>query len=477
MEKYDVIVIGSGPGGYVAAIRASQLGYKTLCVEKSQNQEKKVSLGGTCLNVGCIPSKALLETSHKFAMASEQFADEGIEVNQPKINVSTMQKRKDGIVKKLTSGIGMLFKANGVAVADGTGKLLKGKQVEVTNGGKKSVYQAENVILASGSVPVEIPVAPFKKDLVVDSTGALSFNKVPETLCVIGAGVIGLELGSVWNRLGTKVTVLEAMPDFLQMADAQIAKDALRHFKKQGLDIKLGAKVTKVEPKGKDKVTVAYDDPASGKNTQVIFDKAIVAVGRRPASDGLLADDCGVKLDDRKFIEVDEHCRTGVAGVYAIGDLVRGPMLAHKASEEGLMVLDVIAGKKGEVNYDVIPNVIYTSPEIAWAGLTEKEVQDKGIDYKMGVFPIAANGRAMANNDTGGMVKIISDKNTDRVLGAHIISQQAGELISQLVITMEFMGSTEDLQLTVFAHPTISEAIHEAALAVDNKAIHIGNKK
>lgn len=477
MEKYDVIVIGSGPGGYVAAIKAAQLGYKTLCVEKSQNQDKKISLGGTCLNIGCIPSKALLETSHKFAMASEQFADEGIEIQPPKINVAAMQKRKDGIVTKLTGGIGMLFKANGVAVANGTGKLLKDKQVEVTEGGKKIKYQADNVILATGSVPVEIPVAPFKKDLVVDSTGALSFKKVPKELCVIGAGVIGLELGSVWSRLGAKVTVLEAMPEFLPMADAQIAKDGARHFKKQGLDIQLGAKVTKVEPQGKDKVTVAYDDPQSGKNKKVVFDKAIVAVGRRPATDGLLADDCGVKTDDRKFIEVDEHCRTGVSGVYAIGDLVRGPMLAHKASEEGLMVLDIIAGKKGEVNYDVIPNVIYTSPEIAWVGMTEKEVQEKSIDYKVGAFPMAANGRAMANNDSAGMVKLIVDKETDRVLGAHIISHQAGELIAQLVITMEFMGSAEDLQLTMFAHPTISEAIHEASLAADNKAIHITNKK
>ena len=480
MDKYDVIVIGSGPGGYVAAIKAAQLGYKTLCVEKWQSKDKKapqkVTLGGTCLNVGCIPSKALLETSHKFAMAQEQFATEGIIIKDAKVDVGIMQKRKEGIVNKLTSGIAMLFKANGVESVQGTGKLLKDKQVEVTLiDGKKVVYQADNVILAAGSVPVEIPVAPFKDDLVVDSTGALGFDKPPKKLCVIGAGVIGLELGSVWNRLGSEVVVLEALTDFLPMADEQISKDALRHFKKQGLDIKLGAKVTEAKPKGNNKVVVKYED---AKGTQSIeVDKAVVAVGRKPYSQGLLADDCGVGVDNKGFVEVDEHCRSKVAGVYAVGDLVRGPMLAHKSSEEGIMVVELIAGKKAEVNYEIIPNVIYTSPEIAWAGMTEQQVKEKGIDYKVGAFPFAANGRAMANNDTDGMVKIISDKKTDRILGVHIVAHQSGELISQAVIAMEFMASTEDLQLTIFAHPTISESIHEAALAVDNKAIHTVNKK
>ena len=475
MEKYDLIVIGSGPGGYVAAIKATQMGYKTLCVEKAQNKDKKISLGGTCLNIGCIPSKALLETTHKFAMAKEEFATEGIKTGKVSADVVAMQKRKDSIVTKLTSGIGMLFKANKVDSAQGHGKLLKDKQVEVDNNGKKTKYQAENVILASGSVPVEIGVAPFKKDLIVDSTGALSFTKVPDKLCVIGAGIIGLELGSVWSRLGSEVTVLEALPDFLPMVDKQIAKDGLRHFTKQGLDIQLGTKVSSVKPQGKDKVKVEYEND-QGKNAMTV-DKAIVAVGRRPATDGLLADDSGVGIDEKKFIIVDDYCRTDVPGVYAIGDIVRGPMLAHKASDEGIMVVELIAGKKAEVNYNTIPNVIYTSPEIAWVGMTEEEAKAKGIDYKCGGFPFAANGRAMANNDTAGSVKIISDKKTGRIIGGHIIAHQAGEMIGQLVITMEFMGSAEDLQLTVFAHPTMSEAIHEAALAVDNRAIHIANKK
>lgn len=475
MEKYDVIVIGSGPGGYVAAIKAAQMGYKTLCVEKSQGKDKKISLGGTCLNIGCIPSKALLETTHKFAMAQEQFAAEGIKIGEASMDITTMQQRKDGIVNKLTSGIGMLFKANGVASVTGLGKLLSDKKVEVEQGGKKTIYQADNVILASGSVPVEIPVAPFKGDLVVDSTGALNFKQTPKKLCVIGAGVIGLELGSVWNRLGSEVIVLEALNDFLPMVDQQIAKEGLRQFTKQGLDIHLGAEVTEAKPQGKNKVKVIYQD-AKGKQT-ITVDKTIVAVGRRPATDNLLSEDCGVKLDERKFIIVDEACRTAVDGVYAIGDAVRGPMLAHKASEEGIMVIDIIAGQKSEVNYNVIPNVIYTAPEVAWVGLTEQQVKEQGIDYKLGTFPFAANGRAMANNDTVGLVKIISDKNTDRILGGHIIAHQASEVVAQLVITMEFMGSTEDLQLTVFAHPTISEAVHEAALAADKKAIHIANKK
>ena len=474
MDKYDIIIIGSGPGGYVAAIKAAQLGYKTLCVEKA-SKDSKISLGGTCLNIGCIPSKALLETSHKYAMATEDFAEEGIVAKQVSMDIGAMQKRKDGIVNKLTSGIGMLFKANKIDSVLGTGKLLKDKQVEVSSGGKKTVYQAENVILASGSVPVEIPVAPFKGDQVVDSTGALSFKQVPKKLCVIGAGVIGLELGSVWNRLGAEVLVLEALPDFLPMADEQLAKDALRHFKKQGMDIQLGAKVTEAKPDGKDKVKVSYES-ADGKKT-VTVNKAIVAVGRKPASAGLLADDCGVSLDERQFVPVDEQCRTSVPGVYAIGDLVRGPMLAHKASEEGIMVVEVIAGKKAEVNYNTVPNVIYTDPEIAWVGLTEQEAKQQGLDYKVGVFPIAASGRAMANNNTKGLVKIIADKKTDRILGGHIIGHQAGELVAQFVISMEFMASAEDLQLTMFAHPTVSEAIHEASLAADNKAIHIANRK
>lgn len=478
MEKYDIIVIGAGPGGYVAAIKSAQLGYKTLCVEKWQNKDKKISLGGTCLNVGCIPSKTLLESSHKYVRAKEQFATEGIMLKDIKVDIPTMQKRKDKIVTKLTSGIGMLFKANGVDSVHGTGKLLKDKQVEVTGvDDKKSIYQADNVILAAGSVPVEIPVAPFTDDLIVDSTGALNFDEAPKKLCVIGAGVIGLELGSVWNRLGSEVVILEALQDFLPMADEQISKDALRYLKKQGLNIQLGAKVTEAKPKkgSKGKLEVKYEDSTGSQSLEA--DKVIVAVGRKPLSQKLLADDCGVEIDDKGFVKVDEHCSTKVAGVYAIGDLVRGPMLAHKSSEEGIMVVERIAGKKTEVNYNIIPNVIYTSPEVAWVGITEQQAKEKGINYKLGSFPFAANGRAMSNNDTDGMVKIIADKATDSILGLHIVADQSGELISQAVIAMEFMASAEDLQLTIFAHPTLSEAIHEAALAVDNKAIHTANKK
>jgi dihydrolipoamide dehydrogenase len=474
-NKYDVIVIGSGPAGYVSAIRCAQLGLKTACVEKWVSDSGKQILGGTCLNVGCIPSKALLESSHKFEEAKHDFDIHGISLEDLKMDVPKMIERKDTIVKNLTSGIASLFKANGVTSIQGTGKLLAGKQVEVTdNAGNVTVYDAENVILATGSKAIEIPPAPLTEGYIVDSTGALDFTEVPKRLGVIGAGVIGLELGSVWARLGAEVTVLEAQDTFLSIVDQQIAKEALRQLKKQGLDIKLKARVNGAEIK-RGLVNISYED---GKGAQELkVDKLIVGVGRSPVTEGLLAADSGVNLDERGFIFVDEKCRTDVPGIFAIGDVVRGPMLAHKGSEEGIMVAERIAGQKTQVNYDCIPNVIYTNPEIAWVGQTEEQLKADGIDYNVGTCPFAASGRAMANNNTAGLVKILADVKTDRVLGVHIIGASASELIAQAVIAMEFGSSAEDLGMTVFAHPTLSETVHEAALAVAGHAIHTVNKK
>ncbi len=474
-DKFDVVVIGAGPGGYVAAIRAAQLGLKTACVEKWLNKEGKPSYGGTCLNVGCIPSKALLEASHKYAETQHDFADLGIEVSDVKMDVKKMIARKNKIVGNLTQGIGGLFKANGVTPLHGTGKVLSGKKVEVTgHDGSVQVVEAENIIIASGSVPVEIPPTPMTEGLIVDSTGALDFEEVPGRLGVIGGGVIGLELGSVWQRLGSEVTVLEAQDSFLASTDQQIAKEAKKILTKQGLDIKIGARVTGSEIKGNE-VVVTYAD-SKGEQQQT-FDKLIVCVGRRPYTEALLSNDSGVSLDERGFIYVDDQCRTSVPGVFAIGDVVRGPMLAHKASEEGVMVADIIAGHKAQMNYDVIPGVIYTFPEIASVGKTEEEVKAEGTEYETGVFPFTAIGLAMTNGCTDGMVKIITQKDTDRILGMHIIGQNAGEMIHQGVIAMEFGSSAEDLALMCFAHPTMSEAVHEAALAVDGHAIHMPNRK
>ena len=474
-DKFDVIVIGAGPGGYVAAIRAAQLGLKTACVEKWSSETGKQVLGGTCLNVGCIPSKALLESSHKFEEAKHDFGVHGISLADLKIDVPKMIERKDTIVKNLTGGVNMLFKSNGVTAIHGTAKLTAGKQVEVTDAkGKVTIYSAENVIIATGSKAVEIPPAPLTEGYIVDSTGALEFDAVPKRLGVIGAGVIGLELGSVWARLGSEVTVLEAQDTFLSIVDQQIAKEALKQFKKQGLDIKLKAMVTGTEIK-RGLVNVAYSDAKGVQELKV--DKLIVGVGRSPVTEGLLGAGSGINLDERGFIFVDDQCQTDVPGIYAIGDVVRGPMLAHKASEEGVMVAERIAGQKPQVNYDYIPGVIYTSPEIAWAGKTEEQLVADGVDYNVGIAPFAASGRAMAANNTTGMVKILADSATDRVLGVHIVGQNASELIAQAVIAMEFGSSSEDLGLTMFAHPTLSESVHEAALAVNGHAIHVANRK
>ena len=475
-QQFDVVVIGSGPGGYVAAIKAGQLGLKTAIVEKWLDKEDKPSYGGTCLNVGCIPSKALLESSEKFHQARHEFDTHGISLKELKIDVKGMIDRKAGIVKQLTGGVAGLLKGNGVTAFEGKGMLKSNKVVEVTlHDGSTETLEAKNVILATGSVPVEIPPTPLTEGVIVDSEGALEFDSVPKRLGVIGAGVIGLELGSVWKRLGSEVVILEAMDKFLAAADQGIAKDALKYFtKKEGLDIRLGARVTGSNVK-KNQVEVTFET-SEGEQKET-FDKLIVAVGRRPYTEGCLDKGCGVDLDERGFIQVDDQCATTVPGVYAIGDVVRGPMLAHKGSEEGLMVAEIIAGHKAQMNYDAIPNVIYTHPEIAWVGKTEEELKNEGVDYKVGAFPMAAIGRAMAQNATDGQVKIIADAKTDRVLGMHIFAAGASEMIAQGVIALEFASSAEDLQLTCFAHPTNSEAVHEAALAVDNIAIHKVNRK
>ena len=475
-DKYDVVVIGSGPAGYVAAIRAAQLGLKTACIEKWQNSEGKGVNGGTCLNVGCIPSKALLDSSYKYHEAKEDLGIHGISTKGVAMDIPAMLARKNKIINQLTGGISGLFKANGVTALYGTGKLLAGKKVELTaNDGTVSVIEASNVILASGSLPIDIPVAKVNGDLIVDSTGALEIGEVPKRLGVIGAGVIGLELGSVWNRLGSDVVLLEAMEDFLAIMDKAIAKESKKIFTKQGLDIRLGARVTGTEiKKGAVEVTFMTSDGSEHKET---FDKLIVCVGRRAFTDGLLAEDSGVQLDERGTVFVNDQCATNVAGVYAIGDLVRGPMLAHKGSEEGVMVAEIIAGHKAQMNYDIVPNVIYTHPEVASVGQTEEQIKAAGEPYNVGVFPFAASGRAMAANDTDGMVKIIAHADTDRILGCHIVGPSAADLVQQVAIAMEFGASAEDLGMTVFGHPTLSETVHEAALAVNGAAIHIANRK
>ncbi|NLC09643.1 MAG: dihydrolipoyl dehydrogenase [Gammaproteobacteria bacterium] len=474
-QKFDVLVIGAGPGGYVAAIRAAQLGLKTACIEKYQGKDDKLALGGTCLNVGCIPSKALLDSSWKYHEAKDSFSQHGISVKEVAMDVSAMVGRKNTIVKNLTAGIAGLFKANGVTTIEGHGKLLANKQVEVTGlDGTVQTYEADSIIIAAGSQPIDIPPAPVDQDVIVDSTGALDFQEVPKKLGVIGAGVIGLELGSVWARLGAEVTVIEAQEQFLPTVDEQVAKEALKVLTKQGLSIRLGARLTGTEIKKK-QVNVSFTD-AQGEQQQT-FDKLIVAVGRRPETSNLLAADSGVNLDERGYIYVDDNCATSVPGVYAIGDVVRGPMLAHKASEEGVMVAERIAGQKTQMNYDLIPGVIYTHPEIAGVGKTEQTLKGEGVAINVGVFPFAASGRAMAANDTTGFVKIIADAQTDRVLGVHVIGPSAAELVQQGAIAMEFGTSAEDLGMMVFSHPTLSEAMKEAALAVNGKAIHIGNRK
>jgi len=472
---YDVVVIGSGPAGYVSAIRASQLGLKTACIEQEQNDKGKPLLGGTCLNVGCIPSKALLDSSHRYHDAKENLKAHGIEIAKVDLDIAEMMNRKNSIVKKLTDGISGLFVGNKVESLQGSGKVISQGKVEITKlDGSKEIVESKNIIIASGSSPIEIGSAKFNGENIIDSTGALDLDEVPKTLGVIGAGVIGLELGSVWARLGSKVTVIEALDEFLPMTDKDISRETLKEFQKQGLDIKLGSKLidSKSSKKG---VEITYESKDGSNN--MTFDKLVVAVGRKPNSDNIFNLDSGIQLDERGFINVDEYCQTDVENIWAIGDVVRGPMLAHKGSEEGIVVAERIAGKHAEMNYDLVPSVIYTHPEIAWVGKNEKELVDEGIDYKVGKFPFAASGRALAVDQSVGFVKLISETKTDTILGVHVFGPSAAEIVQQALISMEFGASSEDLGLTIFSHPTVSEALHEAALSVSNQAIHIGNKK
>ena len=468
-KKFDVVVIGGGPAGYPAALRAAQLGLSAACIDDYKNEEGARLFGGTCLNVGCIPSKALLESSELYHRAHTEFQAHGIHVAGLGMDVEAMQARKRGIVKQLTSGIEAMFKAGGVTGFKGRGKLLANNRVEVTTDAGVETLQAQHVVLATGSTPIELPIAKFDGLRIVDSTGALAFTEAPKRLGVIGAGVIGLELGSVWKRLGSEVVILEALEAFLPIADQQVAKEALRHLKKQELDIRLGAKVTSAAVEG-NAVKVRYE--AGGTAQELVVDALVVAVGRKPVTAGLFGADVKVPLDKRGFIEVDEKCRTTVPNVWAVGDVVRGPMLAHKGMEEGVMVAELIAGHVAEMNYRTIPSVIYTAPEIAWVGQTEEEVKASGRPYKVGTFSFAANGRAKGMQQAVGMVKLIADQEHDDVLGVHIVGPLAGELIAEAVLAMEFSASAEDIQRTIHAHPTLSEALHEASLAADKRAIH-----
>ncbi len=470
-KQFDVLVIGGGPGGYVAAIRAAQLGFSTACAESNPYADPKGEprLGGTCLNVGCIPSKALLHTSHLFEEAGHSFEEQGISVGTPKIDVTKMIARKSKIVEQLTSGIKGLFKKNKVTFLAGHGSFVGqadgGWQVKVG----EEIVTAKQVIVATGSSARHLPGIPVDNKLVCDNIGALDIDAVPKRLGLIGSGVIGLEMGSVWGRLGSQVTILEAMDSFLGAADQDLAKEALKLFTKQGLDIKLSVKVGAVTV-GKKSVTVEYETKDGAQQAE--FDRLIVSVGRVPNTAGLNAEAVGLKVDGRGFIEVDDHCKTNLPGVWAVGDVVRGPMLAHKAMEEGVMVAELMAGQAGHCNFDTIPWVIYTSPEIAWVGKTEQALKAEGVEYRVGKIPFLANGRALGAGTPQGFVKMIADAKTDRILGVHIIGSNASELIGEAVVTMEFAGASEDLARICHAHPTLSEVVHEAALAVDKRPLH-----
>ncbi|MEN8761205.1 MAG: dihydrolipoyl dehydrogenase [Thiogranum sp.] len=472
-DQFDVVVIGGGPAGYVAAIRCAQLGLNTACIDQWVNPRGKPVLGGTCLNVGCIPSKALLESSERFVQTRHELSDHGVRVAGVELDLEAMLARKDRIVQELTKGIEQLFKANKVSWIQGRGQLQGGKEIKVTENGREKPrsLSAGHVILAPGSSPLELDHVALQGDIVVDSTGALDFHAVPERLGIIGAGVIGLELGSVWRRLGAEtVTVLEAQDTFLPITDEQVAAEALRIFKGQGLDIQLNSRVTDCQVEGQS-VDIHYQN--DGGEQRATFDRLIVAVGRRPNTDALAADEATLLLDEWGFVHVDEQCRTNLPGVYAIGDAVRGPMLAHKGSEEGVMVAELIAGHAAAVNYGSVPSVIYTMPEVAWVGETEQALRASGVAYRSGVFPFAASGRARALGESGGFIKVLADEVTDRILGVHMLGHQCGELISEAVIAMELGASAEDIALTMFAHPTLSESFHEAALAVHERPLHI----
>ncbi|PRC92190.1 dihydrolipoyl dehydrogenase [Solimicrobium silvestre] len=471
--QFDVVVIGGGPGGYIAAIRAAQLGFKVACIDEWKNAKGGAAPGGTCTNVGCIPSKALLQSSEHFEHAGHSFADHGIEVQGLKLDLVQMLKRKETIIKQNNDGILYLFKKNKVNFFHGRGAFVAavdgGYEISVTGVNSENIT-GKHIIVATGSNARALPGTPFDEELILSNTGALDINAVPKKLGVIGAGVIGLEMGSVWRRLGSEVTVLEALPAFLGAVDDQIAKEALKLFTKQGLAINLGVKIGKITS-GKKNVTVEYTD-AKGAEQKAEFDKLIISIGRTPNTIGLNAEAIGLQLDERGFVAVDGDCKTNLANVWAVGDVVRGPMLAHKAEEEGVAVAERIAGQHGHVNFNTVPWVIYTSPEIAWVGRTEQQLKADGVAYKAGTFPFMANGRARALGDTSGMVKFLADAVTDEILGVHIIGPMASELISEAVVAMEFKASAEDIARICHAHPSLSEATKEAALAVDKRALN-----
>ena len=473
-KAFDVIVIGAGPGGYIAAIRAAQLGLKVACIDEWKNDKGGPAPGGTCTNVGCIPSKALLQSSEHFEHAGHSFADHGIGLSNLSIDVKKMLGRKDQVVKQNNDGILFLFKKNKVSFFHGRGsfgKALEGGGYEVMVGGDKpDTLSAPQVIVATGSNARALPGADFDERLILSNTGALAMDAVPRTLGVIGSGVIGLEMSSVWRRLGADVTVLEALPTFLGAVDEQIAKEAHKAFTKQGLKILLGITISSVKA-GKDGVTVDYTD-AAGTACKLECEKLIVSIGRVPNTTGLNADAVGLKLDERSFVAVDGDCRTNLPGVWAVGDVVRGPMLAHKAEEEGVAVAERIKGQHGHVNFNTVPWVIYTSPEIAWVGQNEQQLKAEGRAYKAGTFPFMANGRARAMGDTTGMVKFLADAKTDEILGVHIVGPMASELIAEAVVAMEFRASAEDIARICHAHPSLSEATKEAALAVDKRTLN-----
>jgi len=472
-DSFDVVVVGAGPGGYTCAIRAAQLGFRTACIDDWKTAEGKPAPGGTCTNVGCIPSKALLQSSENFEHAGHAFAEHGIDVKGLAIDVARMLARKDKVVRQNNDGILYLFKKNKIAFFHGVGSFVGGApgawQIKVEGPGAASLV-AKQAIVATGSKPRALPGAPFDNKLILDNDGALAIPDVPKRLGVVGAGVIGLEMGSVWRRLGAEVTILEVLPTFLGAADEQIAKEAWKLLTRQGLAIRLGVKITKVA--GGDGVTVEYTD-AEGKAQSERFDKLIVSIGRVPHTAGLGAEAVGLKLDERGFVAVNADCKTNLEGIWAIGDVVRGPMLAHKAEEEGVAVAERIAGQHGHVDFNTVPWVIYTSPEIAWVGQTEQQLKDAGVAYRAGSFPFTANGRARALGDTRGLVKFLADAKTDRILGMHAIGPMVSELISEGVVAMEFGAASEDIARICHAHPSLAEAVKEAALAVDKRTVNI----
>jgi dihydrolipoamide dehydrogenase len=462
-DSYDLVVIGGGPGGYVAAIRAAQLGLKVACVEK------RGTLGGTCLNVGCIPSKALLHSSEIYAETAHGLAEHGVSAGQVSLDLGAMMGRKDKIVGDLTKGVEFLFKKNKIDYLLGEGRISGAG--EVTVGGKDSI-KAERILIATGSESLPLPGVEVDEKRIVTSTGALALDAVPKHLVVVGAGYIGLEMGSVWSRLGAKITVVEFLDRITPGMDAEIAKQFQRILKKQGFDFKLGHKVTGAKAGG-DGVTLTIEPAAGGEAESLSADVVLVAIGRRPYTDGLGLDELGVARDERGFITIDEHFQTNIPGVFAIGDVVPGPMLAHKAEEEGIACVEIMAGQSGHVNYETVPGVVYTWPEVAVVGQTEEQLKEAGIDYKIGKFPMTANSRARCNGDTDGLVKVLADAESDQILGVHIIAADAGNLIHEAVVAMEFGGAAEDLARSFHAHPTLNEAVKEAALAVAGRAIHI----